>query len=292
MNVLVTGGSGKLAGYVVREFSDQQVFLMDTREPPDDRSHLRFLQGDLTNMDDCRRVIAASKPTVIVALGAIPSPTDREKEVDRKEGPRPFDTTMQVNVMGLYYLMTAAAEAGVGAVIQTSSIVTIIGRGTEYQYLPVDDSHPGCATDSYIYSKMAGELMLQWFSNTHGIKTHCCRSAWIWTPEELEEHAQNICPAEGWEESSLWYYVDIRDVARAHRLIFDALDRLPPHDRYLITAADHRAQEDSRELVEKFRPELANTIPINLNGRQSFASCKKAGNAFGYKPLFSWTDWL
>lgn len=292
MNVLITGGSGNLAGYVIREFADHQVFLTDTRKPPEDRSHLPFIRGDLTAIEDCRNVISQSNPEVIIALGAIPSPTDRLFENGRRESTLPFDTTMRVNVMGLYYLMTAAAEAGVKAVIQTSSIVTIIGRKTVYKYLPVDDDHPGCASDSYIYSKMAGELMLEWFSTAYGIKTHCCRSAWIWTPEKLRDHARSIGPTEQWEDSALWHYVDIRDVARAHRQIFDALDRLPAHDSYLVTAADHRAQEDSRELVEKFRPELLETIPISLTGRQSFASCEKARNAFGYSPRHSWTDWL
>jgi nucleoside-diphosphate-sugar epimerase len=292
VNVLITGGSGRLAGYVVQEFAEQDLFLTDVVPPPADRGHLPFIPGDLTNYDECRRVIAESRPAVIIALAAIPRPTDRGNEESQRRNPVPFDTTMNVNVMGLYYLMTAAAEAGVKAVIQTSSIVTILSRGTEYRYLPVDDDHPGCATDSYVFSKMTGELMLQWFSRAYGIKTHCCRSAWIWTPEALKAHAAEITPAQGWENGDLWHYVDVRDIAHAHRLIFDSLDRLPAHDSYLITAADHRAQEESRELVERFRPELANSIPIKLTGRQSFASSAKARRAFGYEPRYSWTDWL
>ena len=35
MNVLITGGSGRLAGYVAREFSDHQVVLTDVRPPPE-----------------------------------------------------------------------------------------------------------------------------------------------------------------------------------------------------------------------------------------------------------------
>ena len=79
---------------------------------------------------------------------------------------------------------------------------------------------------------------------------------------------------------------------RAHRLAFDALDRLPPHDFFLISAADYRAMEDSRELVEKFRPDLLKSIPVYLRGRQGFVSCEKAHNAFGYRGRHSWTDWL
>ena len=286
MKVLVTGGSGNLAGYVVREFADQQVVLTDLKPPPADRAHLPFLQGDLTTMEDCRRVLAESEPEAIIALGAIPFATDRPGSTSAL----PFDTTIRVNILGLYHLLTAAAEAGVKTVVQTSSVVTIKGGATSYRYLPVDDDHPGCVSDSYNYSKMAGELMLEWFWRAHGIHSVGCRPAWIWTPEALREHARNIAPTTEWEPA-LWHYVDIRDVARAHRLLFDAVEHLPPHSCYLISAADHRAPEESRELLQRLRPELLDAIPIDLTGRQSFVSCAKAHAAIGYEARYSWTDW-
>ena len=176
MNVLVTGGSGRLAGYVAREFADHQLVLTDLRPPPDDRAQLPFVAADLTDFADCRRVIAESEPEAIVALGAIPYATDR---AGRDGGGPPFDTTMRVNVLGLYYLLTAAAEAGVRKLVQTSSVVTMKGGATTYRYLPMDDDHPTTVTESYIFSKMAGEKMLQWFWRAHGIHSVACRPAWI-----------------------------------------------------------------------------------------------------------------
>jgi nucleoside-diphosphate-sugar epimerase len=296
MNILVTGGSGKLAKYIAQEFSDHDLMLMDVVPPPEDREGLPCRQGDVTCYDDCKEAIAACEPQVILALGALPWPTDETSrraaaEADGRTLP-PFDTTIRVNVLGLYYLMQAAVEAGVETVIQTSSIVTIVGEGTDYQYLPVDDDHPSCPTNSYNYSKMAGELMLQWFTRTFGIQTLCARPAWNWTPEALKAYAQEVQPATRWEGGGLWHYVDTRDVATAHRQMFDARDRLLDHDAFLIHAADHRAMEDSRELVETFRPDLLESIPVYLRGRQAFVSCEKAHNAFGYEARYSWTDWL
>lgn len=288
MRVLITGGSGRLAGYVAQEFADREVVLTDLRPPPEDRAHLPFLAADLTAGADCRRVVAESGAEAIVALGAIPYATDR---ADRAAAAAPpFDTTIRVNVLGLYYLLTAAAEAGVKLVVQTSSIVTVKGGATTYRYLPLDDEHPGWTTDSYVFSKRAGELMLEWFWRAHGIRTIGCRPAWIWTPQELREHARRVGPTTQWD-SALWHYVDIRDVARAHRLLFDAAPRLPPASCYLVTAADHRAPEESRELVARLRPELLEAIPVDLRARQSFVSSAKARAAVGYEARYSWTDW-
>ena len=196
MNVLVTGGSGRLAGYVVREFAGHELVLTDLRPPPDDRAHLPFLAADLTSMEDCRRVVAESGAEAIVALGAIPYATD---DANRAAGSAPpFDTTIRVNVLGLYYLLTAAAEAGIKLVVHTSSVVTIKGGATTYRYLPLDDAHPGCVSNSYIFSKMAGEMMLEWFWRAHGLRSVGCRPAWIWTPEQLQEHARKIAPTTEW----------------------------------------------------------------------------------------------
>ena len=296
MNILVTGGSGKLARYVAQEFADHDLLLMDVAPPPEDRAGLPFLQGDLASFEDCQKAVAACQPEVILALGALPWPSDDPNVIARaKQSGRelpPFDTTIRSNILGLYYLLQAAVEARVKAVIHTSSIVSVVGAGTDYRYLPVDDDHPSCPTNSYNYSKIAGELMLEWFTRTFKIQTCCLRPAWNWSPDELRKFSREVKPATQFENGGLWHYVDTRDIGWAHRLAFDALDRLLPHDRFLIHAADHRAIEDSYELVAKFRPDLLQSIPVYLKGRQSFVSCEKAHNAFGYQARYSWTDYL
>jgi len=293
MNILVTGGSGNLAKYIAQEFADHDLMLMDLLPPPADRARLPFIQGDLANYEDCAKAVAACQPEVILAPGAVPYPTDGISRARREaEGQKlpPFDMTMRSNVLGLYYLMQCAVEAKVKAVIQTSSIVAVESDGTNYRYLPIDDVHPGSPSNSYNYSKIAGELMLQWFTRTYGIQTLCPRPAWNWTPEMSQKHAREVQPVTAWA-NYLWHYVDTRDVAHAHRSIFDAMDRLPKHDAYLLHAADHQCLEDSRELVQKLRPDLIGKIPVYLRGRQAFYSCERAHNAFGFKARYSWTDY-
>ena len=94
-------------------------------------------------MKDSRRVIAENGAEAIVVLGAIPTlPIARTVRVPYRRSTPPS------NVLGLYYLLTAAAEAGIKLVVQTNSVVTIKGGATTYRYLPLDDAHPGCVSDS------------------------------------------------------------------------------------------------------------------------------------------------
>jgi len=296
MRVLITGGSGRLAGYLCREFTDCDVLLTDLVEPPDAyRQGLDFVKADLMQFADCQKIINDFGPDVVVALAALPHPTDRQGSVP--EPPRggrpalPFDTTMNVNLMGLYYLLMASAEGGVKTFIQTSSIVSVESDGQRYPYLPLDERHQADLVNSYTYSKVVGEMMLKWFSNVHDMQTIGIKPAMILTTERAQQHAVSVKPATAWA-SWMWHYVDARDVAWAHRLACDARDRLPKFDSFIIHAPDTMAMEDSRELVAKLRPDILATTPVYLSGRQPFYSTQKAYNALGYRARYSWTDFL
>ena len=55
MKVLVTGASGRLAGYVVNELKDRHdLVLTSRRKPPEELSKFRWIQGDLCCFEDCQ----------------------------------------------------------------------------------------------------------------------------------------------------------------------------------------------------------------------------------------------
>lgn len=291
MRVLMTGATGRLGGYMIPELSDLELTVTAPRPLPEQFAHQAFIQADLTEFTQCQQLIAQCEPEVIVAVGAIPGPSDREGS-QNQPGKRPFDATMRVNIMGMYYLMMAAVEQKVRAVIFTGSNVPVLDGQGGYRYLPLDDQHPDAIpNNSYSFSKCADDLMMAWFTRAYGIQTISTRPGWMHTAQQMQALAQNVKPATQWD-NGLWQYIAYEDVARAHRQILDALDRLPPHDKYLLGAADHRAMEDSRELVQKFAPpELASSLPANFGGRQAFINCQKAADAFGYRAQHSWTDY-
>ena len=58
MKVLITGASGRLANYVIRELMDQyELVLTSRRKPAEEFSHLPWVQGELNNPDDCQRMM-------------------------------------------------------------------------------------------------------------------------------------------------------------------------------------------------------------------------------------------
>ena len=122
--VLITGASGRLAEHVVNALrKDHELRLFSRTKPPADRDGIPWIQGDLQDYEACQRAVEGME--VIQHVGGVPWPTDlksrREQRAAEGRPVPPFDETMMTNVMGTYYLMTAAVEAGVKTVIQTGS---------------------------------------------------------------------------------------------------------------------------------------------------------------------------
>jgi len=297
MKVLVTGGSGRLAKHVVRELEkDYELVLFSRSRPPEDRSDLTWIQGDLNSFQDCQR--AAEGVQAIQHLGAVPYPVDHPQIRAQAEGREipAFDMTMRTNIMGTYYLMRAAVQAGVKVVVMAGSNCAL-GHGYRISekpfpihYLPIDEEHPSDVEDSYSYSKLVGEELLASFTRAYPIRTYVTRPAGICPPERREAMAEKVQPATGWSDW-LWGWVASEDVAWAHRTLMEKAEDLPPHDVYFVNGADTTALEESRELLARFRPDL---LPLaeGVKGYQSFISTEKGRRAFGYEARYTWREYL
>jgi len=288
-----------LAKYVVRELEqDYELVLFSRSRPPDDRAHLPWLQGDLNTFQDCQRALEGVQ--AIQHLGAVPYPVDHPQVRAQARGMGrqipAFDMTMRTNVMGTYYLMQAAVQAHVKVVVMAGSNCAL-GHGYRVSeepfpihYLPIDEEHPSDVEDSYSYSKLVGEELLASFTRAYSIRTYVTRPAGICPPERRKTMAENAQPATGWTDW-LWGWVASEDVAWAHRTLMEKAGQLPPHSAYFINGADTTALEQSRELVERFRPDL---LPLaqELEGHQAFISTQKAHHAFGYEARYTWRECL
>jgi len=303
MKVLITGASGRLAGYVVRELADShEIVLTSRREPPvalnpdligAALAGFPWIQGDLNCFEDCQRAVQGME--AIQHLGAQPWPVDHPGMRKRAEEQGiPFDATFKTNMLGTYYLMQAAVEAGVRIVVMAGSNCAL-GHGFRIskapfpiQALPITETHPCYPEDSYSYSKRAGEDLLASYTSAYGIRTYVTRPAGITPSERRRQMAENARPATGWNPW-LWCWVGSEDVASAHRLLMEAADELPPHDVYFLNADDTTALEPSRELVERFQPEL---LPFaeGMTGYQSFLNCDKLKRAVGWEHKTSWRE--
>jgi len=302
MNVTITGGCGNLAEYVIKELEKEHVLLLFDRVRPGEgrypytTDHL-YLQGDLTCFEDCQK--AVEHADAVIHLGGIIYPTDRPGTAERVRAAGmpayPFDETQRVNSMGTWYLLEASQRANVKTIVMASTNMVM---GFEYmaknpacvQYLPIDEEHTLYPDYSYGLSKRYDELMMGAFTRTYGLRTYALRPAVVCRADRMKGFADNMGPATDWDRS-YWGYEDIRDMARAFRMCMEAAEEMPPPAVFYINSSDTRAQEDSIELVRKFRPELLEK-PIRVEGRQALISPAKAKKYFGWESEHSWTEFV
>ena len=294
MRVLITGASGKLAAYVIRELADQhELVLTSRRKPAEEFADLPWIEGDLTNFEVCQQAVQGV--SAIQHLGAQPWPVDHPNMRPRAEEQGiPFDATFKTNMLGTYYLMQAAVEAEVETVVMAGSNCAL-GHGFRIsnnpfpiERLPIDETHPCHPEDSYSYSKRAGEDLLAMFSRGYGIRTHVTRPAGITPAERRQQMAANARSVGGWSDW-LWCWVGSEDVASAHRLLMEAAGDLPSHDVYFLNGDDTTAVQPSLELVESFRPDLLPLVE-GLEGHQSLLTNEKLRRAVGWEHKTSWRD--
>ena len=295
MKVLITGASGRLGQFVIRELETEEhsLVLMSRRNPPDEFAHLPFIQGDLNNFEDCQRAVEGVD--AIQHLGAQPNPVDHpDLRTGAAEKGIPFDATFKTNMLGTYYLMQAAIQADVHTVVMCGSNCAL-GHGFRISkthipidYLPLDEEHPCYPEDSYSFSKRCGEDLLASYTRAYGIRTYVTRPAGISPEERRKQMKANAKPTTSWTPW-LWCWVGSEDVASAHRLLMEKADTLPAHDVYFLNADDTSALEPSQELVKHFKPELLPKVRT-LQGHQSFINCDKLKSAVGWRHDTSWRE--
>src|ERR1051325_8962948 len=111
MRIVITGGTGNTAEYLIKELEGRHdLVLFDAIEPGKNRFNFEvrhpYVQGDLLNPADCDRAVDGCDAVVHLA-GVI---WDSEKEDFARDRGLERDATMRVNAMGTYYMVDAAAR--------------------------------------------------------------------------------------------------------------------------------------------------------------------------------------
>jgi nucleoside-diphosphate-sugar epimerase len=282
MRVLITGASGYVPKFVIEDLeADHDLVLFSRRHPAEGphgpRAAAPFVRGDLTRLDDCRRAVEGVD--AIAHIGA-----------NNWIGP----DTFRNNVLGTYFLLEAAREAGVRRLVFASSNC-VLGHCASISGpfipddLPIDERHPCRVEDNYGLSKIVNEETLAAYARAYGIESIALRLAWCWGPAEHTWRLEQ--PFEpGPHAGGFWAYVDMRDVAQAFRCALHAEFPGPPAcHAYYISAADTMADEPSAELIARFYPRLRDRA-ARLVGHESLFSWRAAHAALGYTPRYSWRD--
>lgn len=273
--VVVTGGSGKLGGFVVAELIDKcQLTVLDIKPPEQD---VPYINADITDLEAMKKAFEGAD--AVVHLAAVPNPRTL-----------PADVTFRTNVQGCWAVLEAAEQMGVKQVVVASSDAS---TGLHYnpadwkpQYLPIDEDHPLRPTEFYGLSKQITEVICESYANRGKMNVIAIRPTHI-----VFEHEWPEIEARGSDPDNyhLWSYVEPEDVAQAFRLALTRDDIR--FDKFIIAAADTMSESSTLGLVENLvghlpevrRPELFAELPT-----ANTFDIARARERLGYAPKSDW----
>lgn len=274
LDVLVTGGSGRLGRYVVRRLAqDHRVVNADLSagDGPDE------VALDVLDLPAVRR--SCADRDVVVHLAAL--------DYDTHATPEDF---IRVNTLGTWHVLQACVTAGVRRVILCSSIAALglheVRTEWPPQTLPVHEDHERRPAEAYSVSKLVIEEMAGSVVRAHGVDVMCLRPVAVVFDEELDAYLATVVP----DTRSLYDYVTASDVAEAVALCvegpwtgFEVVD---------LSADDSAHPEPTLEWYPRIVGALPDSVDLDhyrSNPRASVFGNDHARDVLGWRPTSTFT---
>jgi len=293
--IAVTGGSGLLGRYVVRELmADCDVTVVDLKPCPED---VAFVKADMRDLDAVRSALRGHDAVVHLAAlddGIVPQ---EEAFID-------------VNVRGTWHVLQAAEEAGVGRVVVTSSVAAVgLGSHNVPPVLPIPLDVTLAPLDSYGLSKQACEAMARVFVRRGPMDVICLRPCLVAQPEiaygiariAAVQDGTALPPAAsgaGWRDlreelSATRAIVTPDDVARAFRAALSAPGIR--YGTYFVTGPDSCTTRATIDCVAQGFGTMPDIVRPSLYADNPCASAYDLAPALGdlgWEPRDRWADYL
>lgn len=274
MRIAVTGSTGWVGGFVVRELllNGHEAVGVDIRPP--EEAVAEFKQADVLDIESLMKAFEGCD--AVIHLAAVPDPGIVSPE-----------ELFKVNVLGTMHVLEAATRTGVGKFVGASSddAVGFSFRANEIvpDYFPIDEKHRAEPQEEYGLGKVLMEEMCRSYTSRGGLATICLRTCYVWHPS-LGRLDRLSDPAFG--ERMLWLYVYVLDAARAYRLACE-VDNVRNATLW-IAAKDAFSAVPTADRLARFYPKVPVVGEIAPFG--SLVDGSLARDLLGFEAKYSWRD--
>lgn len=308
MNILITGIAGYIGSHCALEllnqgfnivgFDNLETGHIEIIEELKNHGNVKFYKGDLKNIKDLKFLFNENKIDAVIHFAAYSLVEESTKNPSKY---------YHNNVFGTLNLLDAMVEYDVKKIIFSSTCATY----GEPKYTPLDENHPQNPINAYGNTKLAIEFMLKDYDSAYDLKSIRLRyfnvagadkKARIGEWHEIETHLiPNILKSTfkkgktfkifGDDYSTpdgtcIRDYVNVEDLARAHRLALEYLIKENKSDVFNLGTQKGDSVKMVFETCEKV---LNKKIDVEIAPKRKgdpealFANSKKAETILNWK---------
>lgn len=283
MKVLVTGSSGNVGRYTVRELAGagHEVTALDRVLPgrSEREPGVKGYPCDLADYGEVADLVGQVRPEAVCHLAALPAPNVASRT-------RIFNN----NVSSTFHVLQAAGEFGVRRFIYASSEMAAgwPASGVLPPEIPFTEEHRRDSRFAYALSKYLGEVMADSSILRYPEMAICSlRINRVLLPDRYAEFLPQMEDLDSSAGFNYWSYVDVRDVASAFRAALEG--RSEGHEVFNVAAADSFLDRPVAEAIEIRYGEKPNLRPDH-GPNDSCVDCSKMKRFFGWEPRHSWRE--
>ena len=312
--ILVTGGAGYVGSHLVLALLEQgkDVIVFDSLElghieiieTMKKYGNLKFVQGNLKNLDDIRGIFLVNKDIEAVVHFAAYSQVEESVKNPQKY--------YYNNVYGTLNLLNAMMEFGVNKIVFSSTAATY----GEPSYTPIDENHPQNPINPYGNSKLMVEKIMDDYDRAYGLKSVRLRyfnvagadkeariGEWHNPETHLIPNILKATPDKKFKMFGTDYntkdgtcvrdYINVEDLAQAHIKALDYLNNGGETNYINLGTNEGNSVKEVFEACEKVK---GVSIPLEACPRRAgdpavlVADNKKAKEVLGWRPEKDLTD--